>query len=356
MWKSGRRQGLRHLPCHRVAIDASAVQESVEQTWRPLRRADAAALTELMAAAEAVDCTDERFDEHDVVEHFMSGLVDLEADTRLVWKGENLIGYAQVFGQRQVREVHSIWIGGTVHPEQRRRGLGRQLLRWQLGRADQLHTQRQPTVPANVMCDVTETNVGLAALAKSEGLEEIRFWFEMVRRLENADPPLPPVQAVRGLQIQAYDTGRDEEVRLAHNTAFHGHFGSAERDPEEWRGYFTGARAFRPDLSLLAVTDDQDAEIAGYLLAYVYEVDVLATGRREVYIGQLGTLPNLRGGGVGSALLATGLTNWSQAGHQDAFLGVDAANETGALGLYERAGFTVDKRSTSWGRRLPAQG
>lgn len=153
--------------CHGVAIDASAVQESVEQTWRPLRRSDAAALTELMAAAEAVDCTDERFDEDDVVEHFMSGLVDLEADTRLVWEGENLIGYAQVFGQRQVREVHSIWIGGTVHPEQRRRGLGRQLLRWQLGRADQLHTQRHPTVPANVMCDVTETNVGLAALAKS---------------------------------------------------------------------------------------------------------------------------------------------------------------------------------------------
>ncbi|MGI8723659.1 MAG: GNAT family N-acetyltransferase [Geodermatophilaceae bacterium] len=339
-----------------MATDASDVQQSVEQTWRPLRRADVAALTRLMAAAEAVDCTDERSDEDDVAEHFMSGLIDPEADTRLVWEGENLIGYAEVFGQRQVREAHSIWTGGTVHPDHRRRGLGRQLLRWQLGRAEQLHAQRHPTVGANVMCDVSETNVGLAALARSEGLEEIRFWFEMVRGLDDPAVPLPPVRAARGVRIEPYDRARDEEVHQAHNTAFHGHFGSTERDAEEWKGYFTGARAFRPDLSLLAVEDDQRATIAGYLLTYVYEVDVVATGRREVYIGQLGTLPSFRGCGVGSGLLSTGLANWSAAGHQDAYLGVDAANETGALGLYERAGFTVHKRSTSWGRRLPALG
>ena len=332
-----------------------SAQSSVQQTWGPMRRADVAALTHLMAAAEAVDRTDERSDEDDVAEHFLSGLIDLDADTRLVWDGEELIGYAEVFGQRQVREVHAIWLGGTVHPDHRRRGLGRQLLQWQLSRAEELHAQRHPTVPANVMCDVSQTNVGLAALARSEALEEIRFWFEMVRHLEDPDPPLPPVRAVPGLRLEAYDKRRDEEVRQAHNTAFRGHFGSTERDAEEWRAYFTGARAFRPDLSLLAVTDDQDAALAGYLLTYVYEVDVIATGRKEVYIGQLGTMPSFRGRGVGSLLLATGLADWSAAGHQDAFLGVDAANETGALGLYERAGFTVDKRSTSWGRQLPAR-
>jgi mycothiol synthase len=329
-------------------------QPSVALSWRPLRRADVAALTELMAAAEAVDRTEERADEDDVVEHFMSDLIHLDADTRLVWDGEELIGYAEVFGQRRVREIHSIWLGGTVHPDHRRRGFGRQLLRWQLDRAEQLHAPRHPTFPANVMCDASETNVGLPALARSEGLEEIRFWFEMMRSLESPDTPLPPVRAAQGVRIEPYDTARDEEVRQAHNTAFHGHFGSTERDPEEWKAYFTGARAFRPDLSLLAVEDDRQAAIVGYLLTYVYEVDVVATGRREVYIGQLGTLAAHRGRGVGSVLLATGLTDWAAAGHQDVYLGVDAANETGALGLYERAGFTVHKRSTSWGRRLPA--
>lgn len=319
-----------------------------------MRREDVPALTRLMAEAELVDRTEERSDEDDVAEHFLSGLVDLDADTRLVWDGDELIGYAEVFGQRQVREVHAIWLGGTVHPARRRQGLGRELLGWQLGRAEELHAQRHPTVAANVMCDVTETNVGLAALASKDGLAEIRFWFEMRRQLENPDPSLPPVRTIPGLRIETYDAGRDEEVRQAHNAAFNGHFGSTERDPEEWKGYFTGSRNFRPDLSLLAVTDDPAAVIAGYLLTYVYEVDVIAAGRKEVYIGQLGTLPSFRGRGIGSVLLATGLADWSAAGHQDAYLGVDAANETGALGLYERAGFVVHKRSTSWGRSLPA--
>ncbi|MDQ3732556.1 MAG: GNAT family N-acetyltransferase [Actinomycetota bacterium] len=331
------------------------VPHSLQLDWRPMRHADVSALTELLAAAEAVDQTDENYDEDDLAEQFLNGLIDLDADTRLVWAGDPLIGFASLFGQRQVRDVHSVWLPGAVHPQHRRLGLGRQLLRWQLDRAEQLHAERHPTVPANVMVGVSETNVGLAALARSEGLEEIRFWFEMVRHLENPDPPLPAVKEVPGLRLVAYDTGREEQLRQAHNTAFRGHFGSTERDSEEWRAYFTGSRAFRADLSVLAITDDERAELAGYLLAYVYEADVVATGRREVYVGQLGTLPSYRGRGIGFLLLAAGLAQWSAAGHQDAYLGVDATNETGALGLYERAGFTVHKRSTSWGRRLPAR-
>lgn len=331
----------------------SSGQPTVELSWAPLRRADVPALTELMAAAEAVDQADENYDEDDVIEEFLSGLIDLEADTRLVWSGGQLLGYASLFGQRRVHEVHSVWLSGTVHPQHRRRGLGRQLLRWQFERAEQLHVQRHPTVLANLMCGVSEANVGLAALARDEGLEELRFWFEMVRPLENPDPPLPPVRPAQGVRIQPYGVGRDEEVRQAHNIAFRGHFGSTERDPEEWGSYFTGSRAFRPDLSLLAVQDDDRAEIAGYLLAYVYAADVEASGRREVYIGQIGTLPEFRGRGIGSALMATALAQWSEAGHQEAFLGVDTANGTGALGLYERAGYRVHKRSTSWGRTVP---
>lgn len=333
----------------------SDAQPAVAQTWRPMRREDAAALAELLAAAEHVDQMDEHHDEDDVVKHHVNDLVDLGADTRLVWRGDELVGFAAVFGQRRVREVHSVWLSGTVHPLHRRQGLGRQLLRWQLERAEQLHAERHPAVPANLMCNVSETNGGFARLARSEDLTEVRFWFDMVRSLEHPDPPLPPVQPVLRVRIEPYDSGRDEEVRLAHNIAFNGHFGSTERDPEEWRGYFTGSRAFRPELSLLAVANDSDAEVAGYLLAYVFEADVAASGRREVYVGQIDTLPDYRGSGVGSALMATALAQWSAAGHHESYLGVDTANGTGALGLYERAGYRVHKRSASWGRTVRAR-
>lgn len=312
-------------------------------------------MTALMAAAETVDRNDENYDQDDVVEHFLGGLIDLDADTRLVWQGDELIAYSAVLGQRQVREVHSVWLSGTVRPDYRRCGLGRQLLGWQLARAQQLHADRHPLVEANIMCLAHDTNAGLAALARAEGLEQLRFWFDMVRPLDDARAPAPPVRTADGIRIEPYDSARDNEVRLAHNTAFHGHFGSTERDPEEWQGFFTGSRAFRPDLSLLALADDAQATIAGYLLAYVFDGDVQASGRRAVHVGQLGTLASFRGRGVGFALMTTGLANWTAAGHQQAWLGVDAANATGALGLYERAGFTVHKRSTSWARRLPAR-
>jgi len=38
-------------------------------------------------------------------------------------------------------------------------------------------------------------------------------------------------------------------------------------------------------------------------------------------------------------------------GMTEAMLGVDAENPTGALGLYEGLGFSVDQRSSAW--RLP---
>lgn len=333
----------------------SDAQPAVAQTWRPMRREDAAALAELLAAAEHVDQMDEHHDEDDVVKHHVNDLVDLGADTRLVWRGDELVGFAAVFGQRRVREVHSVWLSGTVHPLHRRQGLGRQLLRWQLERAEQLHAERHPAVPANLMCNVSEDQWRVRPLGPFRGPDRSAVLVRHGPLARAPDPPLPPVQPVLRVRIEPYDSGRDEEVRLAHNIAFNGHFGSTERDPEEWRGYFTGSRAFRPELSLLAVADDSDAEVAGYLLAYVFEADVAASGRREVYVGQIGTLPDYRGSGVGSALMATALAQWSAAGHHESYLGVDTANGTGALGLYERAGYRVHKRSASWGRTVRAR-
>lgn len=122
-------------------------------------------------------------------------------------------------------------------------------------------------------------------------MTECRYWYEMVRLLDAPADQLPVAQQPAGLRLIDYDEGRSEEVRIAHTAAFRDHFGSTERDPDEWRTLFVGSRAFRPELSLLAVSDDDAAAVAGYLLAYIWDADIRASGRREVYVGQLGTLP-----------------------------------------------------------------
>ncbi|MGQ4819407.1 hypothetical protein ACQ1ZK_20185, partial [Enterococcus faecium] len=78
---------------------------------------------------------------------------------------------------------------------------------------------------------------------------------------------------------------RDDEVRRAHNAAFTQHHGSSERDPAAGRALFTGQRAFRPDLSVLAV---EAGVVQGYVLSYVFESDTAARGYREVGLGQIG--------------------------------------------------------------------
>jgi mycothiol synthase len=55
--------------------------------------------------------------------------------------------------------------------------------------------------------------------------------------------------------------------------------------------------------------------------------------------------PDWRRRGLGGLLLATALQSYRTAGYAQSSLTVDTANATGALELYERAGFAVTDTS-----------
>jgi GNAT superfamily N-acetyltransferase len=162
-------------------------------------------------------------------------------------------------------------------------------------------------------------------------------------------PPPLPAPPPDGLRVVGFNFELDEAVRLAHNEAFGDHWGSVERDESSWRQRFTGSRSFRPELSLVLLDGD---EVAGYLNSYEYPADAQASGIREAWVGQVGTRPRWRGRGCGSALLTAALAGFAQAGYQRAALRVDAGNPTGALGIYERSGFTPVHRWTTYVRPL----
>jgi mycothiol synthase len=88
--------------------------------------------------------------------------------------------------------------------------------------------------------------------------------------------------------------------------------------------------------------------VVAYALGYEYEADTAATGVRDCYLGQIGTRRDWRGRGAARALIANTLTIAARDGYQRASLGVDAANPTGALGLYERIGFRAVLRTTAY--------
>ncbi len=68
-------------------------------------------------------------------------------------------------------------------------------------------------------------------------------------------------------------------------------------------------------------------------------------GRRRGWIDSVSVRRPWRRRGVARALLVRGLATLRDRGLDEAVLGVDADNPTGALGLYESVGFALHRRS-----------
>ncbi|MFP5371980.1 MAG: GNAT family N-acetyltransferase [Actinomycetes bacterium] len=319
-------------------------------TARRLRSDDVAAVAALLAAAEQVDDTGEYPNADDLAEWWTGWRADPARDGLAVCDGCGLVvGYAIAFAPPTFRDTFRVYLEGNVRPDQRGRGVGRALLGWLLHRGAALHAERRPHDPGALVVNVPATVPSLEALVRRAGLTPERWYRYMERPLTD----LPAVRPVPGMQLTPYSWDRDDEVRRAHNQAFTEHHGSSERDAASWQSLFTGQRAFRPDLSVLALEDDV---VVGYVLAYVHEADTAATGVQETYFGQIGVLAHARGRGLASAMIAEALHAGAGNGCARAGLEVDSDNVTGAMRLYESLGFTATRTQVAWSRPLPPVG
>lgn len=320
-------------------------------TLRPLTLDDAPALAVLLAANELVDHTGENYSEADVADELADSSIDLARDTlAAVTPDGSFAGWAGVRSAATVRDVDRVFLEGGVLPSRRGEGLGRRLLEWAEQRGASLHEERHPAVGGELCVGVGAGIPSLQRLVGARGFQPTRWWYGMRRDLA----PLPAVPAVPpGLRLVPFDPAYDEKVRLAHGEAFADHWGSVPPDEQRWSHWFTGSHAFRPGISRLVL---DGTEVAAYLLAYFWEADAAATGTKEAYIGQIGTLRPWRRRGLGELLLASALAGFAADGYERAALTVDTGNPTGALGLYERVGFGVDHETVTWAKPLGAAG
>jgi mycothiol synthase len=312
---------------------------------RPMRPDDVVAVAALLEAAEAVDDTGEHEGPDDLTEWWVNDMVDLARDSQVVFAGEELVAFADVVAPPTFRGDFDVYLGGRVHPRWRGRGIGRALLAWELQRGAEVHGERHPEAPARLSVDLVPSMTSAEALVRRAGLTPQRWFSAMSRPLSD----LPAPRTVDGVRVVPFSWDRDEEVRLAHNASFTEHYGSSERDRTTWQTWFTGQRAFRPDLSVLAV---EGGAVVGYVLAYVYESNTVATGVREAHYGQIGVLPAARGRGLSKAMLAAALRAAADGNCQEAGLDVDSENGSGALGLYESVEFHARRTRVSWVRRV----
>jgi mycothiol synthase len=303
-------------------------------TSRPFQLDDGERWAELWAAVEVADRRGEHYSAADLAEELADPELDLQHDSVLVLDGERPVAY-QVLRLSAGPRLHT---DAAVHPAHRRRGIGAVLMAIALRRAAELGATVHARVPEHV--------AGAVALMERAGFAPVRWWSELARGL---DAPIVAVPLADGLELHdlgpGYDAARwDEPLRAARNASFAGHWGSVPESAEAFAYRRTATRAFRPECSAAVCTPD--GTVAGFVLAY--EDDVEAAGTRELYVGTVGTLAAWRGRGVAAALLAHALLRARAHGFASSSLTVDAQNPTGALGVYNRAGYALRHREITY--------
>ena len=302
------------------------IQRMTGLTIRPYHDDDAALVTGLMNAVEAAGNAGHDFSE-DEVRSMMSGYRELAHNTRLVFADGRSLAAAGIV-EPPARGGTRVRTHGGVHPRWRGRGIGRMLLGWQLSRAAEVRAAQAPGAEWTVGAGAGSSDESAARLFRRFGLRPVRYFLEMSAPTAGDRQVRPP----EGVRIAGFAASMRAPLHAAHMEAFAGHWGFEPRRIEEWAARTVNLAVFRSDLSRVALDGDQ---LAAFLLAY--------DGRGgSLYIGQVGTRPRWRRRGLATALIAGSLAAGAATGKTTAALGVNAANPTGAVGVYARLGFTAE--------------
>lgn len=315
---------------------------------RPLTLADLPALAVLYDAAEAVDDTGEHYNLEDHEEEFANPDLDLDRDTVGVFDGDELVGYGS-FLARKSEGDRKAYVFGTTHPERRGEGVGTSVLEALVARGAEV--QATADSPLRLLANAQADNRPQNDLLAAAGFTPERWSFVMRRDVGGGEPAaLPP-----GYDLRTYRPADAEPWRIAHNVAFLDHPNFAPWDASEWDQWVITSRAFRPELTFIVTPAERPDEIAAYLQTNEYDAYEQATGRREAFVAKVGTLPAHRGQGLAAALLRHALVEYAAAGYHESGLDVDSLNPTGALGIYERAGFEVERRFVTYELAIGAE-
>jgi mycothiol synthase len=253
-------------------------------------------------------------------------------DIRL-WQDDlgHLIGFARLGIQSVTTSVDlRLWL--HIHPHFRQGSLVEQLMDWAcVGAAPKRAAHGLPATLLTGVCDDQLTSI---SALEAYGFEPARYFVTMTRSLT---APLPPSSAPEGftlrpLQGLAEAAGWVEMV----NDAFADHWQPHELTLEAFEHELRSGR-YQPQFYQLA--SSADGAFAAFCQCGIETSSAEAHNRREGVIALLGTRPAFRRRGLGQAMLAQGLHVLQARGARVASLQVDTANPTGALQLYQTAGF-----------------
>jgi ribosomal protein S18 acetylase RimI-like enzyme len=191
-----------------------------------------------------------------------------------------------------------------------------------------------------IECVAVPEDRALTSLVERSGFAHTRDILRMWRPL-NGSVPEPAWPG--GVVVRTYEPPDAESVHRLLDTTYRGWDADhVSRPLAEWIGFMTDHDEFDPSLWFLV---ERDGELVACALHWA-----VTNGRG--WVKDIVVHEGERRRGLGKALLHHALRAYAERGAQALGLKVDSTNPTGALKLYERVGFDVDRRYGIWVKRL----
>jgi GNAT superfamily N-acetyltransferase len=240
--------------------------------------------------------------------------LDLERDALVLLAGDRVVAFGSLEDRGELWRIEAY-----VHPQERGRGLGTEILTALEATALARGAQR-------IQNSITEPDEAAHRLLAGLDYRPVRVFREL--RID-LDAPPEPAEWPAGLVPGAFDPGRDAALfHAAQQEAFADHWEFHPRELAEWRRYHIENDRFDP--SLWCVVRAGDEVVAGTICG----ADRYGGG----WVAVLFTRRPWRAHGVGRALLRDAFRTFWDRGERSIGLGVDAESATGAFRLYERSG------------------
>ncbi|MEG3955054.1 GNAT family N-acetyltransferase [Microcoleus sp. herbarium2] len=302
---------------------------------------DLDAIAHLINTCEEVDRLDEGTSISELQQEFNQPSLDVARDIRLWEDGEGkLIGFAQL-SVSELGEVIDGWLWFRVHPDARGGDVEAAAIAWGEVRMREVSAMRGGRVKLRTYARAQDCD--RISVLTSCGFKVDRYFYRMARSLSE---PIPEPHFPEGFALRQFPGEQDAAAWVEmFNQSFIDHWNHHDLTVDKFKHELAKPN-YRNDLDLIAVADDGTFVSFCSCVICVEECD--RTGRNEGWIACLGTRRGFRKRGLGRAMLLAGLHRLKAAGVATAILGVDAENSSGALHLYESAGFHNIRDSISY--------
>ena len=308
---------------------------------------DLPAMRDLLTAISDADGLDRPYSIEEIGRDIEGPNNDPRRDVRLWEDGQGgLAAIGWLWTPAPLDTTDGILYSFRPRPDMRGIGIESEIMDWAEARMRELGAERG--LPARLFGSAPGTDSYGLSVLEAHGFTPERYFFRMACPL---DQDFPEPEFPQEIKLD-YSHGEQDLRRWvdAYNQSFIDHWNHHPLSYEDAIHHTQNDPHYVPELDLLAITEDRT--VVAFAFCEIDWPDNRRTGRKDGWIHLLGTRRGYRKMGLGRAVLLAGLRALKEHGADTAKLGVDADSPTGALGLYESAGFRVINKNIVHSKEL----